>query len=213
MRNHGDERPSDHAPDRCTIGELAEQVGMTVRNIRAYQARGLLPPPLVDGRVGFYTETHRERLRMIRRLRSEGFNLVAISALLTGVVPVTTSVTALAAADPGSPGRTPGLPEAGAALLALGVPVDAVLALHREVAGSVDQIASAYRRVLDEYVRKPWLAVGSPVDRRERVDEATAALPAIAAAAVTATLIPAVREAIDNGGVPLVQEQHQAPSP
>ena len=86
MTNHGDERPIEAAPDRCTIGELSEQVGMTVRNIRAYQARGLLPPPVVDGRVGFYTEVHRERLRMIRRLRSEGFNLVAISALLTGVV-------------------------------------------------------------------------------------------------------------------------------
>jgi hypothetical protein len=213
MKIHGDERPIDHAPDRCTIGELAEQVGMTVRNIRAYQARGLLPPPLVDGRVGFYTETHRERLRMIRRLRSEGFNLVAISALLTGIVPVTTSVTALAAADPGSPGRTPGLPEAGAALLALGVPVDAVLALHREVVGHAEAIAGAYRRVLDDYVRGPWLAAGSPEGRQDRVDGAVAALPTIAAAAVTATLIPAVREAVDNGGVPLVQEQQQAPRP
>src|SRR5881398_3231495 len=93
MTNHGDEQPSQPLPGRCTIGELSEQVGMTVRNIRAYQARGLLPPPVVDGRVGFYTDLHRERLLMIRRLRAEGFNLVAISALLTGVVPLTTPTT------------------------------------------------------------------------------------------------------------------------
>src|SRR3954454_24864335 len=99
MPGNGDEQPIGTTSDRCTIGQLSEQVGMTVRNIRAYQARGLLPPPVVDGRVGFYTEVHRERLRMIRRLRSEGFNLVAISALLTGVVPVTTTPATGSAAE------------------------------------------------------------------------------------------------------------------
>ena len=171
---------------------------MTVRNIRAYQARGLLPPPVVDGRVGFYTEVHRERLRMIRRLRSEGFNLVAISALLTGVVPVTTT------AGDSSPDlslvedRSPTQAQAGAALLALGVPLDAVLALNREVGRSVEEIATAYARVNDEYVKGPWLAVGSPDSTASRVTEAAARLPAIAVSAVTAALVEAVPKALER---------------
>jgi DNA-binding transcriptional MerR regulator len=167
---------------------------MTVRNIRAYQARGLLPPPLVDGRVGYYTKVHRDRLTMIRRLRAEGFNLVAISALLTGVVPVTTV----------EGGREEGtslrpitdLSEAGGALLALGVPIDAVIALHNEVSGVADAVAAAYGRVFDEHVRQPWVAAGSPESRRYRVTEAANAFPSIASAAVTATLTTALRSAL-----------------
>ncbi len=40
-----------------TIRELAERTGMTVRNIRAHQTRGLLPPPVVRGRTGYYTRS------------------------------------------------------------------------------------------------------------------------------------------------------------
>ena len=195
MTNHGDEQQSRPAPSRCTIGELSEQVGMTVRNIRAYQARGLLPPPVVDGRVGFYTDLHRERLLMIRRLRAEGFNLVAISALLTGVVPVTTSVTT----------TTSDLSDAGAALLSLGVPVDEVLALHREVADATERIAQAYARVFDQYVRGPWRAAGSPASGRHRVATAAHALPPIAAAAVTATLAPTVARRLEAEQLAVVE--------
>ena len=178
---------------------------MTVRNIQAYQARGLLPPPVVDGRVGFYNETHRERLRMIRRLRSEGFNLVAISALLTGIVPVTTPTASSVEPEPSgsynrhehADGREHSLLDSGAALLALGVPVDAVLELRREVARSVETIAAAYARVYDDYVRGPWLAVGSPESAHARVSEATATLPTIATSAVSTALVPAVRRAVE----------------
>jgi DNA-binding transcriptional MerR regulator len=192
MTNHGDEQPSPSAPRRSTIGELSEQVGMTVRNIRAYQARGLLPPPVVDGRVGFYTDLHRERLLMIRRLRAEGFNLVAISALLTGVVPVTTPTNG-------------DLSDAGAALLSLGVPVDQVLALHREVTEATERIAQAYERVFDQHVRGPWRAAGSPAAGRHRVSTAAHALPPIAAAAVTATLAPAVARRIQGENLAVVE--------
>jgi DNA-binding transcriptional MerR regulator len=190
---------------------------MTVRNIRAYQARGLLPPPVVDGRVGYYTEVHRERLGMIRRLRSEGFNLVAISALLTGVVPVTTPVaspatTQVTPAATGSPSgvslvedRARREAHAGAALLALGVPLDAVLALNREVDRSVEEIAKAYARLNDEYVKGPWLAVGAPEATRPRVNEAAAALPGIAVSAVTEALVEAVRKALEHSTVQVLE--------
>lgn len=55
---------------------------MTVRNIRAYQSRGLLPPPEVRGRTGYYGAEHQARIELIRELQAEGFNLEAIKRLI-----------------------------------------------------------------------------------------------------------------------------------
>lgn len=55
---------------------------MTVRNIRAHQSRGLLPPPDVRGRTGFYGEEHIGRIELIKELQADGFNLEAIRRLL-----------------------------------------------------------------------------------------------------------------------------------
>ncbi len=65
-----------------TIDELAREAGTTVRNIRSHQARGLLPPPEVRVRTGFYGPEHVARLRLIQELQSEGFNLKGIKRLL-----------------------------------------------------------------------------------------------------------------------------------
>ena len=65
-----------------TIEQLAAQSGMTVRNIRAHQARGLLAPPEVRHRVGYYGPEHLARLKLIRDLQQQGFNLMAIKHLL-----------------------------------------------------------------------------------------------------------------------------------
>ena len=65
-----------------TIDELARRTGMTVRNIRAHQSRGLLPPPEVRGRTGYYSREHVARLEAIRQLQVEGFNLESIRRLL-----------------------------------------------------------------------------------------------------------------------------------
>lgn len=65
-----------------TIDELAAETGLTARNIRAYQSRGLLPAPELRARTGYYGDEHVARLRQIRELQSEGFNLEAIKRLL-----------------------------------------------------------------------------------------------------------------------------------
>jgi DNA-binding transcriptional MerR regulator len=65
-----------------TVEELAEASGLTVRNIREYQTRGLIPPPELEGRKGFYREQHLVRLRLIRDLQHEGLNLQGIGWLL-----------------------------------------------------------------------------------------------------------------------------------
>ncbi len=67
-----------------TIDELAREVGMTVRNIRAHQSRGLLPPPALRGRTGYYGADHVARLQLIQELQAEGFNLELIKRLLEG---------------------------------------------------------------------------------------------------------------------------------
>ena len=67
---------------RLTIGELAEAAGMTVRNVRNHQARGLIGPPELQVRTGYYGAEHLERLMLIRAMQAEGFNLDAISRLL-----------------------------------------------------------------------------------------------------------------------------------
>ena len=73
--------PTD-SPRQLTIEQLAAQSGMSVRNIRAHQARGLLDPPEVRARVGYYGPAHLEQLRLIRDLQDDGFNLGAIKRLL-----------------------------------------------------------------------------------------------------------------------------------
>jgi DNA-binding transcriptional MerR regulator len=67
---------------QLTIDELARRTGMTVRNIRAHQSRGLLPPPDVRGRTGYYGPQHVARIELIRELQADGFKLEAISRLL-----------------------------------------------------------------------------------------------------------------------------------
>jgi DNA-binding transcriptional MerR regulator len=71
-----------NASHQLTIDELARQAGMTVRNIRAHQSRGLLPPPEVRGRTGYYGREHLARLELIKEMQAEGFNLEAIRRLL-----------------------------------------------------------------------------------------------------------------------------------
>jgi DNA-binding transcriptional MerR regulator len=73
---------SEPTPAELTIDELARRVGMTVRNIRAHQSRGLLPPPEVRGRTGIYGAEHVARLELIRTLQDDGFNLESIRRLL-----------------------------------------------------------------------------------------------------------------------------------
>lgn len=64
------------------IDELAQAAGLTVRNVRSYQSRGLIPPPEVHGRVGYYGAHHLAELQLIREMQAQGFNLTAIAHLL-----------------------------------------------------------------------------------------------------------------------------------
>ena len=67
-----------------TVDQLAAKVGMTVRNVRAYAARGLLPPPRLVGRTGYYGPDHVARLTLVRDLLAQGYTLAAIQNAVDG---------------------------------------------------------------------------------------------------------------------------------
>jgi DNA-binding transcriptional MerR regulator len=75
---------SKPAKGEMTIRELATRTGMTVRNIRAHQTRGLLLPPVVRGRTGYYNEDHVARIALTREMQADGLNLEAIRRVLEG---------------------------------------------------------------------------------------------------------------------------------
>jgi DNA-binding transcriptional MerR regulator len=72
------------AGSELRIDDLAQRSGVSVRNIRAYQDRGLLAPPRRDGRVGWYSDAHLARLQLIAGLLERGFSLGNIAELLDG---------------------------------------------------------------------------------------------------------------------------------
>ncbi|MEV7289937.1 MerR family transcriptional regulator [Streptomyces sp. NPDC093252] len=66
-----------------TVDELAARAGVTVRTVRFYGTKGLLPPPVLGPRrVGRYGRTHLARLALIEELRHQGLTLAAIERYL-----------------------------------------------------------------------------------------------------------------------------------
>lgn len=75
-------RDKSAPPKEYSIDELARAASSTVRNVRAYQDRGLVPPPERRGRNGIYTESHLARIRLISQLLDRGYSLSNIGELL-----------------------------------------------------------------------------------------------------------------------------------
>jgi DNA-binding transcriptional MerR regulator len=72
--------------DLLTIDQLSERTGITVRNIRYYAGRGLLPSPQLRGRTGLYGPDHLARLELVSELSALGFTLSAIESHLERVL-------------------------------------------------------------------------------------------------------------------------------
>lgn len=81
-----------------TIDQLAQHTQMSARNIRAHQSRGLLEPPTLKGRTGYYNSRHVDRINLIQRLQQEGFSLTLIQRLFRTAGDSTDSVLRLAEA-------------------------------------------------------------------------------------------------------------------
>lgn len=73
----------DAAPEETmSVEQLANRVGMTVRTVRFYAGRGLIPAPRREGRNGYYGPDHIARLELVRELQAHGFTLSAIEGYL-----------------------------------------------------------------------------------------------------------------------------------
>ncbi|MFF8316749.1 MerR family transcriptional regulator [Streptomyces bobili] len=71
-----------------TVDELAARAGVTVRTVRFYGTKGLLPPPVIGPRrVGHYGPEHLARLALIEELRRQGLTLAAIERYLDRLPP------------------------------------------------------------------------------------------------------------------------------
>lgn len=79
--------PSESSPprDELTLAELCSRVGMSVRTVRFYTGRGLVPPPVRRGRSGYYSADHVARLELVRELQAHGFTLAAIERYLARI--------------------------------------------------------------------------------------------------------------------------------
>lgn len=71
-------------PVRLRVEDFAVRAGLSVDTIRFYQKRGLLPPPVREGRIGWYGPEHVERVERIRDLQRQGFTLAVIRRVLDG---------------------------------------------------------------------------------------------------------------------------------
>lgn len=65
-----------------TIGVAARMTGLTARQIRYYESKGLISPGRSDGNQRLYSRVHIERLKVIRSLRGQQLPLEAIVMLL-----------------------------------------------------------------------------------------------------------------------------------
>ncbi|MEU6809877.1 MerR family transcriptional regulator [Streptomyces sp. NPDC046831] len=79
---------TDTGQPALTIDELARRAGVTVRTVRFYGTRGLLPPPVIGPRrVGHYGSEHLARLALIEEMQRQGMTLAAIERHLRQLPP------------------------------------------------------------------------------------------------------------------------------
>lgn len=68
-----------------SVEQLAARVDMSVRTVRFYAGRGLIPPPRREGRNGYYGPDHLVRLELVKELQAHGFTLSAIEGYLANI--------------------------------------------------------------------------------------------------------------------------------
>lgn len=65
-----------------TVDELAARADVSVRTVRFYAGKRLLPPPRLSGRTGLYGPHHLARLALIRDLTDAGYTLAAVTQFM-----------------------------------------------------------------------------------------------------------------------------------
>jgi DNA-binding transcriptional MerR regulator len=76
---------TENAPTELTVEEVSERTGISVRNLRFYTTRGLVPPPARQGRTAVYAAEHVARFELLQELQSHGLTLAAIERYFEGI--------------------------------------------------------------------------------------------------------------------------------
>jgi DNA-binding transcriptional MerR regulator len=153
--------PAEDVDRELTVDALAARVGLTVRNVRAYSARGLLPPPRMVGRTGYYGREHVARLLLVREMLAEGYSLAMIERTLAAAPPTASSATLalhralLAPWLPPEPEITTGAELAARA----GVPENPEIVDQLVALGVVERLDGGGLRVLDPALLSAGLQV------------------------------------------------------
>jgi DNA-binding transcriptional MerR regulator len=168
------------AQGQMTVEEFAQRTGMSARNIRALQGRGLLPRPVRLGRRVFYLEQHVHRAEAIKDLQRQGFNLFAIGSLL-GTGDADPQAAEMAALLQRLGGRDPGLTarlqrhgivgwsadgelrvirpkplRTALALRQLGVPLPAAMRMVAEILDAAEPVAGELLRLVHAGIVENW---------------------------------------------------------
>jgi DNA-binding transcriptional MerR regulator len=183
-------RIDEASPNRLTIEQLAAETGMSVRNIRAHQARGLLSAPEVRLRVGYYGPEHVAQLRLIQELQAEGFNLGGIKRLLDDTQGTAEKLLrfreALTPAGDRKHPRALSATELGEEVVRSGISLRSAVAILEEVERECDSIAREFLKLFVDEVWKPFERAGMPAERLPEVEQAIERLRPIASQALAA---------------------------
>jgi len=119
------------------VEELAGRAGVSVDTVRFYQKQRLLPPPVREGRVAWYTGEHLARMARVKELRRRGFTLAVIRRFLDGELdradePLVAAVSEAAGGSAGGDGGEEEFVTAEELAARSGVPLPLIESLARE---------------------------------------------------------------------------------
>jgi DNA-binding transcriptional MerR regulator len=208
-----------------TIEQLAARTGLSVRNIRSHVTRGLLPPPVLKGRTGYYGEEHVTRLDLVTSLQEQGFNLASITKLVNGLAapwltePAETwDETELAAqfglapdpelldrlrelgvlermADGRVEVRNPAIIRVGVQLAGLGYGIEDLMTVLRVLMRHSRSVADAFVQMFLDVQWKEYVEAGMPPERLPALQALIEQLQPLATQAVVAALQQAMTDA------------------
>ena len=184
-----------------TVSELAERVGMTVRNLREWKTLGLLPPAEMRGRVGFYGPEVVDRVERIRKLHADGFTLELIARMLEGGDDVLRLAETLR--EPYRPSAAEvteqRMAEIAAALQDLGVSVDDFLEAGAKIRAKAEEMAAIFEQVWLDTIWQPFVDAGMPDSELPRIQETAARVKPLAVDTVIALFTSAMDAQIESG--------------
>ena len=234
---------------------MARRAGTTVRNVRLYHERGLLPAARREGRRAWYGPEHLRRLRLVISMLGRGYPTAAIRELIeawegrksvaevlgfeqqlaepcVSVEPRRLSAEEVGALFPGADAAAlqralelevlvregddfiapnPPLLDAGAELVAHGVPLDAVLDSAGEIRTVTDHLAAVFVALFNDHVWRPFVEAGMPPEKLPRITEFLARDRSVAAMVVAPALDLAMqRKKVEAAADPLPTRGHGA---